>query len=66
MLGLGISDAITTFPMAEMPLVLVPTFFVPLFIMLHIVSLLQAVRLKEAGRVCNWAEPAIQCGPVRI
>jgi len=63
-LGLGISDAITTFPMAQLPLVLVPTFLVPLFIMLHIASLLQAGRLKEAGRACSWSEPTIQCGPV--
>jgi hypothetical protein len=63
-LGYGISDVVTTFPMAKLPLVLVPTFFVPLFIMLHIASLLQAGRLKEAGRVCAWTEPTIQCGPV--
>jgi len=63
-LGYGISDVITTFPMAQLPLVLVPTFLVPLFIMLHITSLLQAKQLKEAGRVCNWTEPTIQCGPV--
>jgi hypothetical protein len=63
-LGFGISDAITTFPMAQMPLVLIPAFLVPLFLMLHITSLLQAVRLKETGRVCNWTEPTIQCGPI--
>ena len=63
-LGYGISDVITTFPMAQLPLVLVPTFFVPLFLMLHITSLLQAKRLKEAGEVCSWSEPTIQCGPV--
>lgn len=50
-LGYGISGTITTFPMAQLPLVLVPTFLVPLFIMLHIASLLQAQRLKEAGRL---------------
>jgi len=62
-LGLGISDTITTFPMAKLPLVLIPTFFVPLFIMLHITSLLQAAHFKEAGRVCGWTEPTIECGP---
>lgn len=54
--GLGISDTITTFPMAELPLVLIPTFFVPLFIMLHIASLLQAGQFREAGRVCTTFE----------
>ncbi len=63
-LGYGISGVITTFPMAQLPLVLIPTFLVPLFIMLHIASLLQAARLKEAGRACSWTEPTMQCGRV--
>lgn len=63
-LGFGISETITTFPMGAFPLVLIPTFLVPLFVMLHIASLLQAGRLKEAGKTCGWTEPAIQCGPV--
>lgn len=63
-LGFGISGAITTFPMAEMPLVLVPTFFVPLFIMLHITSLLQAGRLSSAGSVCSLSGPTTKCGPI--
>ena len=64
LLGYGISDVITTFPMAQLPLVLIPTFLVPLFIMLHIASLLQAARLKEAGKVWSVTKPTIQCGPV--
>jgi len=63
-LGYGISDVITIFPMAQLPLVLIPTFFVPLFLMLHITSLLQAERLKEAGRACSWTEPTLRCEPV--
>jgi hypothetical protein len=63
-LGLGISGAITTFPMAELPLVIVPTFFVPLFIMLHITSLLQAERLSSAGSVCSLNGPTTKCGPI--
>ncbi len=43
-LGIGISAEITTFPMGRMPLVIVPTFLVPLFLMLHLASLLQARR----------------------
>jgi len=63
-LGIGISAGITTFPMGELPLVLVPTFLVPLFVMLHLASLLQARRLFVAGRVCGWTEPTVQCGPI--
>jgi len=61
MLGFGVSGA---FPMSMMPLVLVPTFFVPLFVMLHIASLLQAKQLREAGKVCKWTGPSLRCGPV--
>jgi hypothetical protein len=61
MLGFGVPGA---FPMAQMPLVLVPTFFVPLFVMLHIASLLQAKQLREAGKVCSWTESTLRCGPV--
>jgi hypothetical protein len=63
-LGMGISAEITTFPMGESPLVLVPTFLVPLFVMLHLASLLQARRLVVAGKVCAWTEPTIRCEPV--
>jgi hypothetical protein len=63
-LGIGISAKITTFPMGVLPLVLIPTFFVPLFIMLHLASLLQARRMVVAGRVCGWTEPTIRCEPV--
>ncbi len=37
---------VTTRPMAELPLVLIPCFFVPIFIMLHLASLFQARRLS--------------------
>jgi hypothetical protein len=57
-IGIGISEEITTFPMGTMPLVLIPAFLVPVFLMLHIVSLLQARRLAMAGKgVCSWTEP---------
>jgi len=62
-LGIGINGEITTFPMAQVPLVLIPTFFVPLFIMLHIASLLQARRATAAGKICGWTgSPVAQCG----
>jgi hypothetical protein len=63
-LGIGISAEITTFPMGESPLVLVPTFLVPLFVMLHLASLFQARRLVVVGRVCAWTEPTFRCEPV--
>jgi len=40
---------VTTAPMAQMPLVLIPAYFVPLFIILHIVSLIQARRVAVQG-----------------
>lgn len=40
----GLSGGITTAPMAQLPLVLIPAYFVPLFIMFHLTALLQARR----------------------
>ena len=37
----GITGAVTTSPMAQLPLVLIPGYFVPLFIMLHLATLFQ-------------------------
>jgi hypothetical protein len=62
-LGIGISAEITTFPMGESPLVLVPTFLVPLFVVLHLASLLQARRQVATGKVCSWTEPTFRCEP---
>ena len=63
--GVGISEAITTFPMGTMPLVLIPAFLVPVFLMLHIVSLLHARRLVTAGKgICSWTEPTLRCEPL--
>ncbi len=52
----GLAGNVTTAPMAQMPLVLIPAFFVPLFIMFHVAALLQARRnlLPEGSR---WASP---------
>jgi hypothetical protein len=63
-LGIGITAEITTFPMGRMPLVIVPTFLVPLFLMLHLASLLQARELVAAGKVCRWTEPTFRCETV--
>jgi hypothetical protein len=44
-LATGIAGEITTAPMAQLPLVLVPAYLVPIFIMLHLTALFQVRRL---------------------
>ena len=41
-LASGVPGEVTTGPMARMPLVLIPAYFVPLFLMLHLAALFQA------------------------
>ncbi len=43
----GITGNVTTGPMAQLPLVLIPAYFVPLFIMLHVTALAQARRFAR-------------------
>jgi hypothetical protein len=43
-LGLGVANGATTTPMARLPLVLIPAYLVPVFIMLHLAALFQARR----------------------
>lgn len=45
----GLTGGITTAPMGQLPLVLIPAYFVPLFVMLHAAALLQARRAAAAG-----------------
>lgn len=45
----GVGD-VSTAPMAQLPLLLVPAYFVPIFIMLHIAALMQGRRLADAIR----------------
>jgi hypothetical protein len=40
----GLAGEVTTSPMAQLPLVLIPAYFVPLFIMFHLTALFQAQR----------------------
>jgi len=40
-LAVGIAGEVTTAPMAHLPLVLVPAYFVPIFVMLHLAALFQ-------------------------
>ena len=41
--------SVTTGPMAQLPLVLIPAYLVPIFIMLHFTALVQARQLARAG-----------------
>jgi hypothetical protein len=45
LLATGAPGEVTTAPMAQLPLVLIPAYLVPLFVMLHLSSLFQARRL---------------------
>ncbi len=45
-LARGTPDEITTGPMAQLPLVLIPAYFVPIFAMLHVAALLQARAMR--------------------
>ena len=48
-LALGVAGEVTTGPMAQLPLVLIPGYLVPVFIMLHLTALFQARRLAASG-----------------
>ena len=43
-LAIGVQSEVTTGPMAQLPLVLIPAYFVPLFVMLHVAALYQSRR----------------------
>jgi hypothetical protein len=47
-LASGAAGEVTTGPMAQLPLVLIPAYFVPLFVMLHLAALFQARRLATS------------------
>lgn len=46
----GLTGNVTTSPMSQLPLVLIPAYFVPLFIMLHFTALSQARRLARDAK----------------
>ena len=48
-LARGIPGEITTRPMTELPLILIPAYFVPIFFMVHLSALFQARRLAKAS-----------------
>ena len=43
----GVIGEVTTAPMAQLPLVLIPAYFVPIFMVLHLGALFQARRLRK-------------------
>jgi hypothetical protein len=47
-LASGSAGEVTTAPMARLPLVLIPAYLVPLFVMLHLAALFQARRLASS------------------
>lgn len=46
----GLTGNVTTSAMAQLPLVLIPAYMVPLFIMLHVTALAQARQLARSGK----------------
>lgn len=48
--GSGVPGEATMGPMARLPLVLIPAYFVPLFVMLHLASLFEARRKASSER----------------
>jgi uncharacterized membrane protein len=46
----GLTGNVTSGPMAQLPLVIIPAFFVPIFIMLHFTALSQARQLARSAR----------------
>jgi hypothetical protein len=58
----GAPGEITTAPMAQLPLVLIPAFFVPFFVMLHLTALYQARRLTVLGNSGTQTSPLAATG----
>jgi hypothetical protein len=56
-LATGAAGEVTVAPMAQMPLVLIPAYLVPLFVMLHLTSLFQARREARSKRGERSAVP---------
>jgi hypothetical protein len=47
LLAPNLYGTVSSAPMAQLPLVLIPTYFVPMFLMLHLTALFQARRLRR-------------------
>jgi hypothetical protein len=62
-LAVGIAGEITTAPMAQLPLVLIPAYLVPLSVMLHLAALFQARRLAVSGTPAPGPTLSAAAGP---
>jgi len=49
----GLTGGVTTSSMAHLPLVLIPAYFVPCFMMLHFTALAQTRQLARSGKFAN-------------
>jgi len=58
----GLVGTVTTAAMTQLPLVLIPAYFVPLFILCHLTTLLQARRLAVSA--CNHPAVCSQSSPL--
>jgi hypothetical protein len=54
-LASGGAGEVTTGPMAQLPLLLIPAYLVPLFVMLHLAALFQARRQGSPAVGVSWA-----------
>ena len=60
----GINGTVTTGPMAQLPLVLIPAYLVPIFITLHCAALAQVRQLARSGNSAptpNILTHALRC-----
>jgi hypothetical protein len=61
----GLAPSVTTAAMARLPLVLIPGFLVPLFVMLHVAALVQARRGASVESVSAARQPLHREGTFR-
>jgi len=47
---------VTSAPMSQLPLVLIPTYLVPMFLMLHLTAIFQARHLAQVRKSAGHAE----------
>lgn len=63
-LATGVAGEVTTAPMAQLPLLLIPGYLVPIFVMLHLAALFQARRLAVARYSGMLTDPFYCAGRV--
>ncbi|HET8563561.1 MAG TPA: hypothetical protein VFM35_06795 [Candidatus Binatia bacterium] len=63
-LATGVAGEVTTAPMAQLPLLLIPAYLVPIFVMLHLAALFQARRLAVTRHSSMLMDPLYCAGKV--